>query len=156
MNCFIQPSLKKTYVILSLVLLIASCKSPEASKEIYAPGNKAINGYDAVAFFTDAKPVMGSDRYAYEWKNVSWNFASQQNLDAFKANPEKFAPQYGGYCAYGTAEGHKAPTKPETFSVVDGKLYFNYNLDVKKAWDKDRAALIEKADTAWVRVKNLN
>lgn len=155
MHGFIQPSLKKVLAILALVILSVSCKSPEPSGEIYAPGNKAINGYDVVGFFKDSKPVMGSDTYTYNWKGANWKFASQENLDAFKATPEKYAPQYGGYCAYGTAEGHKAPTKPETFTVADGKLYFNYNLDVKKEWDKDQATLIQKADTAWVRVKDL-
>ena len=153
MNNFIQPLLKKSLAILAILLLMISCKESRASGEIFAPGNKAINGYDAVAFFKESKPVMGNKSFAYDWKGATWNFASQENMEAFKADPEKYAPQYGGYCAYGTAEGHKAPTKPETFTIVDGKLYFNYNLDVKKEWDKSQASLIQKADTAWARVK---
>ncbi len=152
MHAFIYRSIKQRLFILALILIGVACNRPQSS-EIYAPQNKAINGYDPVAFFTESKPVKGSDAFSYEWKGADWQFSSQQNLDAFKAAPEKYAPQYGGYCAYGTAEGHKAPTKPETWTVENGKLYFNYNSDVKKSWDKDRAALIKKADAAWPTVK---
>lgn len=120
---------------------------------VYAPDGNAINGYDPVAYFTDAKPIEGSDRFTCQWKGVGWKFASQQNLEAFKTAPEKYVPQYGGYCAYGMSQGHKASTVPKAWTVVSGKLYLNHSLDVKEKWDKDRMRLIEKADAAWAVIK---
>ena len=124
-----------------------------AQSEVYAPGGTAINGYDAVAFFTQAKPVKGVASYNYKYMNANWLFSSKENLDAFIAMPGKYAPQYGGYCAYGTSQGHKAPTEPETWTIVNDKLYFNYNKQVKQMWVKDQAHLIEVADLKWPQVK---
>ena len=90
----------------------------------------------------------------YNWQGVNWFFASQSDLDSFKVNPEKYAPQYGGYCAYGTAEGHKAPTETDTWTIVDGKLYFNFNKKVKQYWLKDQSSLIKKADAQWPGLKD--
>ena len=106
----------------------------------------AINGYDTVAYFTQNKPVKGQDSYVYEWKGAKWKFANQANLDLFKGNPEKFAPQYGGYCAYGVANDNLVKVEPENFTVLDGKLYLNYDDSVQKDWNKDRAGYIKKAD----------
>lgn len=124
-----------------------------AQSEVFAPGGTAINGYDAVAFFKDAKPARGSDKYAYQYKDAKWLFSSQENLNDFIAMPGKYAPQYGGYCAYGTSEGHKAPTQPDTWTIVNGKLYFNYNKQVKQMWMKEQAHRIELADQKWPEVK---
>ncbi|WP_431215497.1 YHS domain-containing (seleno)protein [Puia sp. P3] len=88
------------------------------------------------------------------YKDAKWLFATRADLDAFKESPEHYTPQYGGYCAYGTAQGHKAPTKPETWTIVNDKLYFNYNLKVKEAWMKDQQAFIEKADKSWPDLKD--
>jgi YHS domain-containing protein len=121
---------------------------------IYAPDGIALNGYDVVAFFKQAKPVKGSSDYSTKWNGVNWLFSSKADVDSFKASPEKYAPQYGGYCAYGTAEGHKAPTKADTWTIVDNKLYFNYNTKVKEMWSKNRSALIDSADKNWVLLKD--
>lgn len=127
---------------------------PALTGPVYAPDRSAINGYDPVAFFTDSGPVKGSDTFAFQWKGANWNFASQQNLESFKAAPEAYAPQYGGYCAYGMSQGHKASTVPEAWAIVGGKLYLNNSLAVKEKWDKDRPALIAKADAVWDRMKS--
>jgi YHS domain-containing protein len=124
-----------------------------AQSEVFAPGGTAINGYDAVAFFKDSKPVKGSATYSQEYKGAQWLFTSKENLDMFTGMPEKYAPQYGGYCAYGTSEGHKAPTEADTWTIVNGKLYFNYNKQVKQMWMKDQAHRIELADQKWPEVK---
>ncbi len=145
---------KVLFAIVFVLLAIVSVKAQNG--EVFAPGGKAINGYDAVAFFKQSKPVMGADSLSFTYKNVKWLFATQADLDAFKAAPEHFAPQYGGYCAYGTAQGHKSPTKPETWAVVNDKLYFNYNLKVKEAWTKDEPGMIEKADKNWLELKDKN
>ena len=83
-----------------------------AAPPVFAPDGVAIRGYDPVAYFSDGKPVPGSDAYTADWNGARWKFASAAHRDLFKADPVKYAPQYGGYCAYGTAKGHLAPTQP--------------------------------------------
>jgi YHS domain-containing protein len=106
----------------------------------------AIKGYDPVAYFMQNKPVKGVDTYVYEWQGAKWKFASQPDLDAFKANPAKYAPQYGGYCAYGVANDNLVSIEPDKFTIIDGKLYLNYDGDVQTKWLKDTAGYIRKAD----------
>ena len=106
----------------------------------------AINGYDTVAYFTDNKPVKGLDAFVTEWMGAKWKFASQAHLDQFKAGPEKYAPQYGGYCAYGVTQGSLVKVEPEQFTIRDGKLYLNYDADVQAKWLKDPAGYIKDAD----------
>lgn len=106
----------------------------------------AINGYDTVAYFTDNKPVPGRDEFATDWKGAKWKFASQANLERFKADPEKYAPQYGGYCAYGVAQGQLVKVEPDQFTVRDGKLYLNYDAGVQKKWLEDPAGYIKTAN----------
>jgi hypothetical protein len=106
----------------------------------------AINGYDTVAYFTVGKPVKGLDNLATEWMDAKWKFSSQAHLDLFKANPKKYAPQYGGYCAYGVTQGYLVKVEPEQFSVIDGKLYLNYDAEVQAKWKKDTAGYISVAD----------
>ncbi len=107
----------------------------------------AILGYDTVAYFTDGKPVKGQDALSLEWMGAKWKFASQAHLDLFKANPEKYAPQYGGYCAYGVSQDNLVSIEPDKFKVDGGKLYLNYNAEVQAKWLKDTAGYIKLADT---------
>ena len=109
-------------------------------------GDVAIRGYDTVAYFTQAKAVPGSDAFATDWMGAKWKFASQQHLELFKASPARYAPQYGGYCAYGTAQGYLVKVDPEQWSVIDGKLYLNYDAKVQSMWKKDTPRFIEQAD----------
>jgi len=142
-------------VILALGLILTITGSLLAQKsEVFTTSDGAIRGYDPVAYFMAGKPVKGDAKFSYTWRGASWHFASQQNLDLFKSNPEKYAPQYGGYCAYGTAKGHKAPIDPQAWTVLNGKLYLNYDADVKATWDKDRPGYIQKADKNWGEIKN--
>ena len=106
----------------------------------------AINGYDTVAYFTVGKPVKGLDALATEWMGAKWKFSSQANLDLFKANPEKYAPQYGGYCAYGVVQDSLVKVEPDQFTLRDGKLYLNYDADIQAKWLKDPAGFIKSAD----------
>ena len=106
----------------------------------------AINGYDSVAYFTVGKPVKGQDSLTTVWMGAKWKFSSQANLDLFKSNPEKYSPQYGGYCAYGVTQGNLVKVEPEQFTVRDGKLYLNYDADVQAKWLKDPAGYIKDAD----------
>jgi YHS domain-containing protein len=142
----------KTFILSSVILL--SLAHAHAQHEVFIKSDAAIQGYDPVAYFKESKPVKGQAQLSYTWKQAKWHFTSQQNLEDFKRNPEKFAPQFGGYCAYGMAEGHKAPTSPDAWTILDDKLYLNYNKNVKELWDKDRPGNIEKANKNWPTVKN--
>ncbi|WP_229312915.1 YHS domain-containing (seleno)protein [Larkinella terrae] len=135
-------------------MTLATLTARAQQSEIFAPDGKAIKGYDVVAFFKEAKPVDGADSLTYAYKGSDWLFASRANLEAFKANPDKYVPQYGGYCAYGTSQGHKAPTDTDTWTIVDDKLYFNYNKKVQNNWSKNREELIKKADEQWPLIKD--
>ncbi len=137
------------------MLAVALCCNLNAQKApIFSVSGKAIRGYDPVSFFVSGQPMMGHDSLSYAWNSAVWLFATAANRDSFSRAPEKYAPQYGGYCAYGTADGHKAPTETDTWSIVAGKLYFNYNKKVKQYWEKDRENLIRKADTNWPTIKD--
>jgi YHS domain-containing protein len=106
----------------------------------------AINGYDTVAYFTVGKPVKGQDGLATEWMGAKWKFSTQAHLNLFKANPDKYAPQYGGYCAYGVAQGNLVKVEPDQFTIRDGKLYLNFDADIQAKWLKDPAGFIKAAD----------
>lgn len=146
----------KRIILIAVIAFSAIFQANAQKSEIYAPGGKAIKGYDPVAFFKQSKAVKGADSLSFNYKNATWLFASQEDLDAFKAAPEKYTPQYGGYCAYGTADGHKAPTQTDTWTVLNDKLYFNYNSKVKEIWAKDQQNLIQKADQKWPEIKDKN
>jgi len=111
--------------------------------------NNAIKGYDTVAYFVEGKPVKGSVDYSTEYKEATWLFSSQQNLDLFLDNPEKYAPQYGGYCAYAVAQNTTASIQPELFTIYNGKLYLNYNESVNEEWSANKDSFIADADKNW-------
>ena len=140
-------------IMLSLLASFLIVHGNAQQSEVFAPRGTAINGYDVVAFFKESKSVKGSAMYSYQYKDAIWLFSSKEDLDIFMNSPEKYAPQYGGYCAYGTSQGHKAPTQPDTWTIVNDKLYFNYNKQVKEMWVKDQSHLIEVADQKWPEVK---
>jgi len=112
----------------------------------------AINGYDPVAYFTQSKPVAGNKAYSSSWNGATWYFSSAENKLKFDGAPEKFAPQYGGYCAYAVSYGSTASTVPEAWTIVDGKLYLNNSLGVRKRWSTDKKGYISKADKNWPKV----
>lgn len=112
----------------------------------------AINGYDSVAYFTESKPVKGNDAFVSQWKGAKWKFATQANLDQFKSNPDKWSPQYGGYCAYGVANDNLVKVDPDQFTVLAGKLYLNFNASIQKDWLKDTAGFIKAADSKFANL----
>lgn len=136
-------------LVLALAIGSFAQKAP-----VFNKNGVAIGGYDVVAFYDESKPVMGDKNLSYQWQDVNWYFTSLQHLDSFKLSPEKYAPQFGGYCAYGTAEGHKAPIEIDTWTIVNGKLFFNYNKAVQKLWLEDQQGLIKKADEKWPLIKD--
>ncbi|MBC7888129.1 MAG: YHS domain-containing protein [Ferruginibacter sp.] len=138
----------------TVVLLLAALPLFAQKAEIFSNTAGAIRGYDPVAYFIESKAVKGDTSLSFIWKGSNWYFSTKENLELFKAAPEKYAPQYGGYCAYGTADGHKAPTDPNAWTIVDGKLYFNYNKQVLVMWNKKQKEFIEKADSNWPKIKD--
>ncbi len=109
-----------------------------------------IKGYDPVAYFTEHKPVAGSEKFTYDWKGVTWRFASAEHRDLFEAAPEKYAPQYGGFCSWGVAQGKLFDVDPaNAWKIVDNKLYLNFNSDIEKKWEGDISGFISKAEKNW-------
>jgi len=117
--------------------------------EVFSDSAGAIRGYDPVAYFTQGAPVKGSDKFSHQWRGATWRFASAANRDLFRESPEKYAPQYGGYCAYGVAQNYAVSVDPAAWSVVDGKLYLNYSKSVRENWNKDVPGYLRKADANW-------
>jgi len=116
--------------------------------------NLGLSGYDPVGYFVSDQPVEGSAKHQAEWAGVDYRFANQANRDAFLADPERYLPAYGGFCAYAVANGYTASADPEAWTVVDGRLYLNYNKSVRTRWLKDVPGHIEKANQNWPGLAN--
>lgn len=113
----------------------------------YDPSGIAIRGFDTVAYFTQGKPVEGADEYSVDWMGATWKFSSKEHLDLFNANPEKYAPQYGGYCAYGVAQNSLVKIEGDQWTIVDDKLYLNYDKKLQTKWTEDIPGYIDTADS---------
>src|SRR5262249_39798851 len=113
----------------------------------------AISGYDPVAYFTLGAATPGSSELTLEWMGATWRFASAANRDAFRAEPERYAPQSGGYCAWAVSNGKTASIGPEAWKIVGGKLYLNYSRDIQKQWEQDVPGNIRRADGNWPRLR---
>lgn len=141
----------RTITLLSLLLAFTL---PTLANE---PVNKtllgnAIEGYDVVAYFTQGKPVKGSGDHEVEWNGATWRFASAAHRNLFAKDPAKYAPQYGGFCAFGVSRGYAVGIDPDAWKIVDGKLYLNYDTDVQAEWVKDIPGYIAKADANWPKI----
>jgi YHS domain-containing protein len=137
---------------LLLILCISLFAGLAMAGGFYEKDGAALRGYDPVAYFTEGGPKRGSPDFKSSYQGSEFHFASAANRDTFAANPEKYAPQYGGYCAYGLTRGYKAATDPAAFKVVDGKLYLNYNAQVQEIWNKDVPGFVKTADAKWPEV----
>jgi YHS domain-containing protein len=121
-----------------------------ADGKVFTSWGKAIRGYDPVAYFTQHKPLEGSADFTHEWMGAEWRFANAANRDAFAKNPTKYAPQYGGYCAWAVSQGYTASTDPEAWRIVNDKLYLNYSKSVQQQWiDGGIPKLIKQGDKNW-------
>lgn len=143
----------------TLALAAAGCgeggstaAAPAASTRFFHEGGVALRGQDVVAYFEEGKAVPGSADHSHDWGGVTWRFASEARRAAFAAEPERFAPQFGGYCAWAVAKGYTAETDPAAFDVVNDKLYLNYNLDVQSQWRQGRDERIRAAEANWPKV----
>ncbi len=144
-------SLKTQLCMLAALWLCFACPLVAAEKGPVNTdkNNLAVKGYDPVAYFLEARPVKGLGANTHQWMGVDWRFASQDNLDRFRREPEKYAPQYGGYCAYAMASGELVDINPQAWKIVNDKLYLNFSKSVQRKWEKDIEGYIKKADQYW-------
>ena len=143
----------KLFLRLSLVLFAFASLAIASEKPVNTTiFGLAIKGYDPVAYFKDSKPVKGDAAFSFDWNGATWRFSSAENLAAFQAAPENYAPQYGGYCAWAVSRGYTAGIDPAAWKIVNGKLYLNYSSDVQKMWVEDMPGNITKANANWPKI----
>ena len=140
-----------TAIPLALTAVPAFAMEPPVYSE---GGGIAIDGTDTVAYFTEGAPVPGSPDHTVEWNGHVWQFSSAENAALFEADPEAYAPQYGGYCAFAAAQGYVASTVPEAWSIRDGKLYLNFSLGVRDRWLSNVDQFISQANDNWPGILN--
>lgn len=150
-------NLLKAISILSFTLFSLSAFALDDAVNTGRFNDTAIGGYDTVAYFTESKPVEGNKEFVFNWRKANWRFASQKNLELFKAEPEKYAPQYGGWCAYAMSdEGRTVRIDEDAWHIHDGKLYLNYSKSVQKAWLEDKLPNIIEADGFYPKTTDVN
>ena len=152
--------LSRTFVsaFVALFVLLASSAALAVAETNVSSGltlkgpGLAMHGYDVVAYFTDGQPTLGRATYSTVYNDATYRFASKEHLDAFERNPERYVPQYGGYCAFGVSVGAKFDGDPHLWRIVDGKLYLNLNEEIQRTWQKDIPGNVEKADRNWRKI----
>ena len=148
-----QPMLqRRTFLGLLAASPLLARPAQAMSAEIFSEDGLAIRGTDPVAYFTQTKPVAGLASHELMWRGAVWRFASAENLTAFEMDPARYAPQYGGYCAYALSKGALASTAPEAWTVHEGKLYLNYSVGVRGIWAQDVPGNIALANAQWPAV----
>ena len=147
------------------VLVAALAAVLVGSPTVAAPPAPAIHtasdglgarGYDPVAYFTQGQPIKGTAARQVKWGGATWRFASDQSLAAFRADPARYAPQFGGYCAWAVSQHYLAPGDPKFWKIVDGKLYLNANAPAKQLWEADQAEAIRRGKANWPAVLSDN
>ena len=144
--------MRRTQALVVLTFFLAPVFAGEQPYIYQTEDGVAIRGYDAVAYMTLGKAVKGDEDFSYEWKNATWYFSSAAHLEAFKREPEKFAPQFGGYCAYAVGNNYLYRSDPKYWRIVNGKLYLNANRQAQELWSQDIPGYIEKGNTNWPAV----
>ncbi len=140
-------------LFLALFLLTVSAGfSVSHSKQ----GAVAIKKYDTVAYFMENKALKGNKSFSLQWHGLTWYFSTKENRDLFAISPDKYAPQYDGYCAWAMSEGRKAVTDPEVWKIVDGKLYLNCSRSAFEKWIRDIPGNIRKANANWLKMAGEN
>jgi len=141
-------------VIIVISFLLISYATPLAKNTSEAKSYRvAIKGYDTVAYFTENRAIKGITDYSYIWNEANWHFSTPDNRDLFAQNPERYAPQFGGHCANGMSKGKVVAADPEQWTIVDGKLYMNYNRNARDAWRINKTTMIEEAEKNWAKMK---
>jgi YHS domain-containing protein len=152
-----EESMKLSRAI-KMILISVIFMLPLAGMIGIAPGASAeetvaIKGYDTVAYFKSGKALKGTKDFTFSWHGMTWFFQSKENRDLFAASPEKYAPQYDGWCAWAMTEARKSATDPEVWKIVDGKLYLNCSRAAYEKWSRDIPGHIKKADEIWLRMQ---
>ena len=151
-----MTSIKRTVLQLATVVAFSISAFAHAGVDTETDANGVIlAGHDAVAYFTQGKPVEGKAKYTAVYNDAIYRFSSAKNRDLFNKNPEKYAPQYGGFCAYGMTFGKKFEIDGKAFEIVDGKLFVNKNPSVYEAWKKDVPTHITEANDSWPEVEHV-
>ncbi|MFK7869088.1 MAG: YHS domain-containing (seleno)protein [Roseobacter sp.] len=145
---------RRHLLVTAALLPVASMAfaGPTKKPTVYSNEGIAIDGTDAVAYFTLGGPVAGDAALTHDWNGVTWQFSTAEHRDAFAADPAAYAPQYGGYCAWAVSEGYTASTVPKAWKIVDGKLYLNFSRRIQRRWERDIPARIASADANWPAV----
>ena len=149
-----HPTMNILLSFLCAVLLLAVSDGIAAEKSSAA--DVAIKGYDPVAYFLDGQAIKGDQALSAPWHNLTWYFHSSKNLELFTANPEKYTPQYDGFCAWAMTEKRKAVTDPEVWKIVNAKLYLNCSLTAYEKWSRNIPENIKKADANWLQLNSKN
>lgn len=143
-------------LLASLIVMIGlfGANTANATDPVYTKlfSNVALGGYDAVSYFSQDGPIKGKKSYRYEYNGALWYFSTNNNKTTFIAAPERYAPQYGGHCAWAVSQNYTASGDPKVWKIVDGRLYLNYNEDVAKDWLQDIPGFIRKANANWPAV----
>lgn len=137
---------------LALSAILTVTAGTALAGDFFEKDGVALRGYDPVAYFSVGMPVKGAAAHHYQYKGSTFYFASSANERSFVRDPEKYVPQFGGFCALGTANGYKVSTQPDAFAVVDGKLYLNHDLKVLARWKEDVPGNITQAEKNWPEV----
>ncbi len=135
--------------LVAVALLLSGLAHADNPAVAIDDAGRALRGYDAVAYFTDDQPQPGSAAFSHDWKGAVWLFASAAHRSAFAADPERYAPQFGGYCAYAISKGHALEARPEVWSIVDNKLYLNLGPGAQSLWREDVPGNIARATNNW-------
>lgn len=120
--------------------------------QVNAEGGIAVRGTDVVAYATQGRPAAGSAAFTHAWRGATWRFASAAHRDLFAGDPERYAPAYGGFCAFAVSEGYTAPIDPAAWRIVDGRLFLNYDRAVQRRWEGDIPGRIARGDANWPRI----
>lgn len=139
----------------TLVLLGAGLALPPAplAARSFAEDGVAVRGTDVVAYVTEGRPRPGRPEFEHEWRGARWRFATAAHRDAFAADPARYAPAYGGFCAFAVSEGYTAPIDPAAWRIVEGRLFLNYDRGVQRRWERDMARRIARGDANWPRLQ---
>jgi YHS domain-containing protein len=148
---------RRNFILFAGAALAASGARADTPRPVNTLGSTegvAIRGYDPVAYFRDGVPRLGRPEFSVRHGGATWHFASAEHKALFEADPRRYVPAYGGFCAYGTSRGYLVKIEPEAWSIVEGRLYLNYDLDVRKTWLGDTSKFIARANGNWPRLSS--
>ena len=144
---------RRSFLLTSFATASAVILTPQLARagqpEAFATNGIAINGYDPVAYFTDGKPVEGDPSITSDWMGSKIQFANAEHKAMFDADPEKFGPKYGGYCAYAVSKGYTATTDPGAWAIFEDRLYLNYSKSVRALWSLNKGGHVRSANANW-------